>query len=312
MQRGNFVERDYLTLMDYRPEEIRFILETASDLKDRLRRGEAHAVLQGRTAMMIFEKLSTRTRVSFQAGCAHLGMQSFFTMPDVLQMGRGEPIKDTARVIDRYCDVLFMRTFGQDRIEEFAHYMESPVVNALTDLTHPCQGLADMLTILEHKGRLEGLKLAYAGDVYNVCHTLMIIGSLMGMEVWVARPPGYDPAPRIMDFVQRQSGSANVTITASLEDALEDADVVYANTWHSMGTKNVEQRLKDYGPYQINEKTMSLAKPDAIFMHCLPGYRGEDMTDEVLEGPQSLVFDQTENRMHTEKAVLYLILEHTV
>jgi len=301
MQRSDFVGRDYLTLMDYSPQEIRFILETASDLKGQLQRGEPHAVLQGRTAMMIFEKRSTRTRVSFQAGCAHLGMQSLFTMPDVLQMGRGEPIKDTARVIDRYCDVLFMRTFGQDCVEEFAH-----------DLTHPCQGLADMLTILEHKRRLEGLKLAYAGDVYNVCHTLMIIGSLMGMKVWVARPPGYEPDPRVMDFIQHQPGSANVTITASLEDALEEADIVYANTWHSMGTKDVEQRLKDFGPYQINAKAMSLAKPDAIFMHCLPGYRGEDMTDEVIEGPQSVVFDQAENRMHTEKAILYLILEHTV
>jgi ornithine carbamoyltransferase len=308
MKRENFAGRDYLTLMDYTPDEIGFILETAADLKARLRRGEPHAVLQGRTAMMIFEKLSTRTRVSFQAGCAHLGMQSFFTMPDVLQMKRGEPIKDTARVIDRYCDVLFMRTFGQDRVEEFARYMESPVINALTDLTHPCQGLADMLTIQEHKGRLDGIKLAYAGDVYNVCHTLMIIGSLMGMQVWVARPSGYEPAPHVVEFIQRQPGAGNVTVTDSFEQALTGADVVYANTWHSMGTKNLEQRLKDFGPYQINQKAMAMAKPDAIFMHCLPGYRGEDMTDEVVEGPQSVVFDQAENRMHTEKAILYLVL----
>jgi ornithine carbamoyltransferase len=308
MQREDFAGRDYLTLMDFAPDEIGFILSTAADLKDRLRRREPHAVLPGRTAMMIFEKLSTRTRVSFQAGCAHLGMQSFFTMPDVLQMKRGEPIKDTARVIDRYCDVLFMRTFGQDRVEEFAHYMESPVINALTDLTHPCQGLADMLTIQEHKGRLEGVKLAYAGDVYNVCHTLMISGSLMGMEVWVARPPGYEPAARVMEFIKKQPGAGNVTVTDSFEEALTAADVVYANTWHSMGTKNLERRLTDFGPYQINQKAMAMAKPDAIFMHCLPGYRGEDMTDEVVEGPQSVVFDQAENRMHTEKAILYLIL----
>jgi ornithine carbamoyltransferase len=309
---SDFAGRDYLTLMDFSPEEIRFILDTSADLKDRLRRGEPHAVLQGRTAMMIFEKLSTRTRVSFQAGCAHLGMQSFFTMPEVLQMQRGEPIKDTARVIDRYCDVLFMRTFGQERVEEFAQYMESPVINALTNLTHPCQGLADMLTILEHKGRLEGIKLAYAGDVYNVCQTLMIIGSLMGVQVWVARPPGYEPAARVVEFIRKQPGAANVTVTDSFKDALKGADVVYANTWHSMGTKDPEQRLKDYGPYQVNAQAMAQAKPDAIFMHCLPGYRGEDMTDEVVEGPQSVVFDQAENRMHTEKALLYLLLEHTI
>lgn len=309
MKRNDFTGRDYLTLMDFAPDEISFILETAADLKDRLRRGEPHAPLQGRTAMMIFDKLSTRTRISFQAGCAHLGMQSFFAMPEVLQMKRGEPVKDTARVIDRYCDVLFIRTFEQERVEEFAHYMESPVINALTDLTHPCQGLADILTILEHKGRLEGIKLAYAGDVYNVCQTLMVIGSLMGMEVRVARPAGYDAASRIMEFIEKQPGVANVKITNSLEEAVTGADVVYANTWHSMGTKDLEQRLKDFAPYQINEEAMAMAKPDAIFMHCLPGYRGEDMTDAVVEGPQSVVFEQAENRMHTEKAVLYLVLD---
>ena len=308
MKRDDFTGRDFLTLMDYSPGEIDFMLQTAAELKARLHRREPHAVLPGRTAMMIFEKLSTRTRVSFQAGCAHLGMQSFFTMPEVLQMKRGELIKDTARVLDRYCDVLFMRTFEQERLEEFAQYMGNPVINALTDLTHPCQGLADMLTILEHKGRLEGVKLAYAGDVFNVCHTLMVIGSLMGMEVWVARPPGYDPASRVMEFIKKQSGADSVKVTHSLEEAVTDADVVYANTWHSMGAKNVEQRLRDFGPYQINAEAMAMARPDAIFMHCLPGYRGEDMTDEVIESPQSAVFDQAENRMHTEKALLYLLL----
>jgi ornithine carbamoyltransferase len=304
MTREELAGRDFLTLMDFCREEIDIFLQTAVDLKARLRRGEPHAVLQGRTAMMIFEKLSTRTRISFQAGCAHLGMQSFFTIPEMLQMKRGEPIKDTARVIDRYCDVLFMRTFGQDRVAEFAKQMESPVINALTDLTHPCQGLADLLTILEYKGRLEGLKLAYSGDIHNVCHTLMIVGSLMGIEVWVARPKGYEPAPEVIEFIER----GNVRVTDSLGDALVDADVVYANTFHSMGTKNLKQRLIDFRPYQINEPAMAIAKPDAIFMHCLPGYRGEEMTDAVIEGPQSVVFDQAENRMHTEKAILYLIL----
>ncbi len=309
MNREDFTGQDYLTLMDFSPEEVSFILHTAADLKQKLKNREPHQVLQGLTAMMIFEKLSTRTRVSFQAGCSHLGLQSIFTMPDVLQMKRGEPIKDTARVIDRYCDVLFMRTFEQEKVEEFAHYMESPVINALTDLTHPCQGLADMQTIIENKGKLEGVKLAYAGDVYNVCHSLMISGSMMGMEVWVARPPGYEPAEIVMEFIKKQPGASNVHVTDSLEEAVTDADVVYANTWHSMGTKNLDQRVKDFSPYQINEKAMAMAKTDAIFMHCLPGYRGEDMTDEVVEGPQSAVFDQAENRMHTEKALLYLLLE---
>jgi ornithine carbamoyltransferase len=312
MKNEDFIGRDFLTWMDYTRDELQFILDTSIKLKDKLRKGEAHELLRGKTAMMIFEKLSTRTRISFQAACAHLGMQSFFTMPQQLQMGRGEPISDTARVIDRYCDVLFMRTFEQERVEEFAQYMENPVINALTDLTHPCQGLADLQTIIEHKGKVEGLKLAYAGDVWNVCQTLMIAGSLFGMDVYVARPVGYEPVKKIMDFVEEHApkSGATVKVTDSLEEAVKDADVVYANTWHSMGgpEKTKEQRIEDFAPFQINAQAMSWAKKDAIFMHCLPGYRGEEMTDEVVEGPQSVVFDQAENRMHTEKAVLTLVV----
>jgi len=313
MNSDDFKGHDFLTWMDFSKDELSFILETSISLKEKLRQGESHELLRGKTAMMIFEKLSTRTRISFQAGCAHLGMQSFFTMPQQLQMGRGEPVKDTARVIDRYCDVLFMRTFEQERVEEFAQYMENPVINALTDLTHPCQGLADLQTILEHKGKVEGLKLAYAGDVWNVCQTLMIASSLFGMDVFVARPVGYEPDDKVMAFVKEQAlkTGATITVTENLEEAVKDADIVYANTWHSMGgpEKTKEQRIKDFTPYQINAEAMSWAKKDAIFMHCLPGYRGEEMTDEVVEGSQSVVFDQAENRMHTEKAILTLIVK---
>ncbi len=313
LQREHFTGRDFLALMDYSREEIIQILDTAADLKNRLRNQEPHAWLVGRCAMMIFEKLSTRTRISFQAACAHLGMQSFYTMPEQLQMKRGEPVKDTARVIDRYCDVLFMRTFGQEYLEEFAHYMQHPVINALTDMTHPCQGLADMLTIRENLGRLEGFKLAYAGDVWNVCQSLMVAGSIMGFDVYVARPAGYEPPERITKFVAEKSAQSGATVklTEDLEQAVGNADIVYANTWHSMGgpEKSKEQRIQDFQPFQINEKAMKWAKKGAIFMHCLPGYRGEEMTDEVIEGPQSRVFDQAENRMHTEKALLYLLLK---
>jgi ornithine carbamoyltransferase len=313
MKYEDFIGRDFLTWMDFSKDELQFMLDTAISLKGKLRKGEPHEMLRGKSAMMIFEKLSTRTRISFQAGCAHLGMQSFFTMPQQLQMGRGEPVSDTARVIDRYCDVLFMRTFEQERVEEFAQYMENPVINALTDLTHPCQGLADLQTIIEHKGKIEGIKLAYAGDVWNVCQTLMIAGSLFGMDVSVARPVGYEPDEKIMAFVNEHApkSGANIQVTDSLEEAVKDADVVYANTWHSMGgpEKTKEQRIEDFAPYQINAESMSWAKKDAIFMHCLPGYRGEEMTDEVVEGPQSVVFDQAENRMHTEKAVLTLVVK---
>jgi ornithine carbamoyltransferase len=313
MNSDNFLGRDFLTWMDYSKEELIAILDAAKELKKKHREGEPHELLRGKTAMMIFEKLSTRTRISFQAGCAHLGMHSFFSMPQQLQMGRGEPIKDTARVIDRYCDVLFMRTFEQERVEEFAHFMQKPVINALTDLTHPCQGLADLQTILEHKGRVTGLKLAYAGDVWNVCQTLMIAGSLFGMDVYVARPVGYEPDERIMAFVEEQAPKtgAAIVVTDNLEEAVQESDIVYANTWHSMGgpEKTKEQRIEDFMPFQINAEAMSWAKKDAIFMHCLPGYRGEEMTDEVVEGSQSVIFDQAENRMHTEKAILSLVVK---
>jgi ornithine carbamoyltransferase len=313
MQGDDFIGRDYLTLMDFTAEEIRYMLHISADFKVKRRRREAHDVLRGRTAALIFEKQSTRTRTSFEAACSHLGMDSFYMMPAQMQLGRGEPIKDTARVIDRYCDALFIRTFGQEIVEEYAGWMRVPVINALTDLTHPCQGLADLLTIQEHIGQLEGFKLCYAGDVWNVCHSLMICGSLLGFDVYVAAPADYPPSERVMKFVAENSArtGAVVKVTQDFDEALEEADVVYANTWHSMGgpEKTKEQRIIDFSPYQVNQAAMKKAKKDAIFMHCLPGYRGEDMTDEVIEGSQSVVFDQAENRMHTEKAILYLTVE---
>jgi len=276
-------------LMDYTREEIEYFLDTAADLKRAWARRDLHEHLRGRTVAMIFEKKSTRTRVSFQAAVAHLGAQSFYMRPDELQLGRGEPIKDTARVIDRYCDALVIRTFGQEIVEEFASYMKNPVVNALTDLVHPCQGLADMLTVREKKGRLEGLKLAYVGDVWNVAHTLLVCAGTMGFDIYVARPKGYDPDERVLRTARERARltGARVELTTDLHEALEGADVVYANTWHSMGgpEANKEQRLRDYEGYQVNSETLKAAKEDAIFMHCLPGYRGEEMTDDVIEGP---------------------------
>lgn len=302
--------KDFLTLMDFSKQEVEYFLETAADLKRSWGRGESHEYLRGRTVAMIFDKPSTRTRVSFQAAIAHLGAQSFYMPPEQLQLSRGEPIKDTARVIDRYCDALVIRTYGQEKVEEFARYMEKPVINALTDLTHPCQGLADLLTIREKKGAFKGLKLAYAGDVWNVCHTLMIVGTMMGIDIYVARPSGYEPNELILRFVREKAEEtgSKLVITDNLEEAVVGADVVYANTWHSMGAKNLEKRLKDFAPFQISGQVLAKAKDDAIFMHCLPGYRGEEMTEEVIEGPSSVVWEQAENRMHTETAVLSLVV----
>jgi len=308
--KDRFRGKDFLTLMDYSPIEINYMLDIAADLKRKRMMKEPHEYLAGRTIAMVFEKHSTRTRFSFQAGIAHLGAQSFYATPDVMQLARGEPIKDTARILDRYCDALVIRTYGQEIVEEYAQYMKNPVINALTDLVHPCQGLADLLTIREHKGKLRGLKLVYVGDPWNVCHTLMVVSSLMGMDYYVAVPKGWAPNPKIMKFATEHAsiGKTQMVVTDDLDEALKGADVVYANTFHSMGHKDIEERKKAFAKYQINDETIKLAKPDAIFMHCLPSYRGEEMTESVIEGPQSVVFDEGENRMHTEKAVLALVV----
>jgi len=311
MVKDKFLGRDFLTVMDYTKEEVLFILDTASDLKRKWTRKEPHELLKGRTFAIIFEKLSTRTRVSFQAGIAQLGAQSFFMKSEDTQLGRGEPIKDTARVIDRYCDGLIMRTFGQEILEEYAKYMKNPVINALTDLTHPCQLLADLLTIREKKGYYKGLKMAFSGDIWNVLHSHMIGCAMMGIDLIAALPSGYEASPTVLNKANElaKSSGAKLVFSKNMDEIMEGADIVYANTYHSMGgpEKTKEERVKDFAPFQVNEESMKKAKEDAIFMHCLPGYRGEEMTDGVIEGPQSVVFDQAENRMHTEKAVLSLV-----
>jgi ornithine carbamoyltransferase len=309
--KDRFQGKDYLTLMDWRPEEINYILDISADFKRQRMMKQPHENLKGRTIAMVFEKHSTRTRFSFQAAIAHLGMQSFYSTPQTMQLARGEPIKDTARILDRYCDGLVIRTYGQEVVEEYAEYMDSPVINALTDLTHPCQGLADMLTMREHKGILNGLKVAYVGDPWNVCHSLMIGSSLMGMDMFVALPKGWNPNEMITKFAKDNAADngTQIVITENLEEAFESADVIYANTFHSMGHKDIEERKKAFAKYQVNNETMALADEHSIFMHCLPGYRGEEMTDSVIEGPHSVVFDQGENRMHTEKAILALFIQ---
>jgi len=306
--KDRFRGRDFLTLMDYTPVEINYMLDVATQLKLKRMIKEPHDYLSGRTIAMIFEKNSTRTRFSFQAGIAHLGAQSFYATPDTMQLARGEPIKDTARILDRYCDALVIRTYGQEIVEEYAEYMKNPVINALTDLVHPCQALADLLTIKEHKGKLKGLKLAFIGDPWNVCHSLMVSSSLVGIDCYVALPKGWAPNPKIIKFATEHAsiGKTQMVVTEDLDEALKEADIVYANTFHSMGHKDIEARKIAFAKYQINDETIKLAKPNCIFMHCLPGYRGEEMTDSVIEGPHSVVWDEGENRMHTEKAVLAL------
>ena len=307
----HFQGRDFLKLADFTPEEVGFIVDTAIELKRKRLIGEPFEPLRGKTVALIFEKLSTRTRLSFQAGIAQLGGQTFYMSPDQMQTSRGEPISDTARIIDRYCEGLFIRTFGQEVVEEFARYMLNPVINALTNETHPCQGLCDLMTIKEKKGRYKGLKVGYLGDIWNVCHSLMMGSAMLGMDFYAAQPnDSYQPNAEQLATAQKWAAlsGAKIVYTADLEEVAGDADVIYGNTWHSMATENKEQRLKDFAPYQVNMRVIEMARPDVIYMHCLPGYRGEDMVDEVIESPYCVFWDQGENRMHTEKAVAALFL----
>lgn len=302
--------RDFLTLMDFNREEITWFLETASELKRARAKGEPHEHLKGKTIAALFERPSTRTRTSFQAAIAHLGGQSFYMRPDELQLGRGEPLKDTARVVDRYCDALIIRTFEQETVEDFAKHMDNPVINALTYTRHPCQGLADLLTILEKIGHFNNLKLAYSGTIHGVAHTLLILGAIMGINVTLARPEGYDPISSVFDFSKKKAKEAGceIVITDELEKAISDADIVYANTFHPAGVGDVEKIKKEFSPYQITKEVLELAKGNLIFMHCLPAFRDEEVTEEVIEGSCSVVWDQAENKMHTEKAILALLI----
>jgi ornithine carbamoyltransferase len=305
----HFKGRDFLKLADYTPEEVSYFVDTAIELKRRRAMGEVFEPLRGKTFAMIFEKLSTRTRVSFQAGAAQLGAQTFYMSPDQMQTSRGEPISDTARIIDRYCDGLFIRTFGQEIVEEFAAYMVNPVINALTNETHPCQALCDLMTIKEKKGAYRGLKIGYLGDIWNVCHSLMMGSAMMGIDFYAAQPnETYQPDAEQLRIAQEWAAlsGSRIVYTSDLEEVASDADVIYGNTWHSMATENKEQRLKDFAPYQVDMRVIEMARPDVIYMHCLPGYRGEDMVDEVIESKYCVFWDQGENRMHTEKAVLVL------
>jgi ornithine carbamoyltransferase len=307
-----FRGKDFLTLMDFTREEITDILNVAYDLKKKWATGEPHEYLKGKTFAALFEKPSTRTRNSFQVGAAHLGAQAIYIRPDELQLSRGESLKDTARVLDRYYDGLFIRPAsgtGQETINLFAEYMSIPVINACSDFTHPCQGLCDLLTIQEKKGDFKRLKVAWSGDPWNVCHSLMVGCGLMGMDMYMAFPEGFDPHPEIMKFAQAsaEKSGTRMVVTRDLKEAMEDADVVVGNTFHSMAHEDQrEERTKAFAPYQINDESVSVAKPDYIFMHCGPAYPGEEVTEEIIEGSHSAYFDEAENRMHTEKAILAL------
>lgn len=304
--------KDLLTLADLEPQEILTLLEKAVVLKEKTVKKQFDHPLKGKILGMIFDKSSTRTRVSFEVGMIQLGGSALYLNGNDLQLGRGETVADTAQVLSQYLDGIMIRTFSHKSVEELADFADIPVINGLTDLYHPCQALADLLTIYEKKGKLKGLKLAYIGDGNNVAHSLMVACTKVGMDVSIASPKGYLPdgtiTARCEDFA-KQSG-ANMVITESPSEAVNGADIIYADVWTSMGQElENEQRLEDFHDYQVNESLLKTANSDYLFMHCLPAHRGEEVTANVIDGPHSVVFEQAGNRLHAQKALLVEILK---
>ena len=291
-----------LKLMDLPTSEIKEILDLADQLKYEKKNGIEHHLLRGKTLGMIFEKSSTRTRVSFEVGMYDLGGTALFLSSRDLQIGRGEPVEDTARVLSRYLDGIMIRTFDQEEVELLASFGHIPIINGLTDYCHPCQVLADLMTIREYKGTIEGKKLCYIGDGNNMTNSLIVGGIKMGMRVSVACPKGYEPDAEIMAWAKE---NGDFVCTDNVLEAAKDADVLYTDVWASMGQEDeAEARRKIFKGYQINSDVMAVAAADAMVLHCLPAHRGEEITAEVLEAHADEIFDEAENRLHAQKAVL--------
>lgn len=303
------MKKDLLKLLDLSGDEIIEILDVADRLKAEQKAGIRHDFPQGKTLAMIFEKNSTRTRVSFETGIYQLGGQGIFLSSTESQLGRGEPIEDTARVLSRYCDCIMIRTFGQDRVEELAKYASIPVINGLTDFAHPCQVLADLQTIREHKGKLRGLKACYIGDGNNMANSIIVGCMKCGMDVSIACPNAYAPDREILDFTETIT-DCKFTMTENIIEAAKGADVIFTDVWSSMGMESEKkQREHDFCGYQINDEVMFVANPGCMVQHCLPAHRGEEITAEVFEAHADEIFDEAENRLHAQKAVMYILMK---
>lgn len=295
-----------LKMLDMSQEEIIDILNLADQLKYELKHGIPHPMLKGKSLGMIFQKASTRTRVSFETGMYQLGGHALFLSADDLQIGRGEPVEDTARVLSRYIDGIMIRTFAQKEVEDLAEYGSIPIINGLTDLSHPCQVLADLMTIREFKGSFDGLKMCYIGDGNNMANSLIVGGLKVGMQVSVACPEGYRPDPMVLDFAQKDPG---FSITDVPLEAAKDADILLTDVWASMGQEGeIAKRRIAFAGYQINDEIMAAAKPDAMVMHCLPAHREEEITAKVFEDHAKEIFEEAENRLHAQKAVMVRLM----
>ncbi len=300
-----------LTLHDLTSEEINKILDLAKKLKSDLKKGIMEQTLKGKTLGMIFSKSSTRTRVSFEVGMGQLGGRAIFLSSNDIQLGRGESIYDTAKVLSRYLDGIMIRTYKQSDVEDLAKYGSIPIINGLTDLVHPCQILADFQTIEEYKGKRSGLKLAYVGDGNNIAHSLLYGSAKLGVDIAVASPCGYTCDEEVVDNAKsdaKKTGS-NIILTNDPVEAVFGADVVITDTWCSMGQDaEKEERIKAFQGYEVNSELFNKAKDDAIFMHCLPAYRGYEVSADVIDGARSVIFDEAENRLHAQKAVMQLLM----
>jgi ornithine carbamoyltransferase len=299
--------RSFTRVADWSRDELLSVLDLADDLKQRQARREEHHLLPGRTLAMIFQKPSTRTRVSFEVGMTQLGGHALYLAAGDLQLGRGETLRDTATVLSRYVDGIMIRTFAQDDVEELARHASIPVINGLTDISHPCQALADVMTIRERLGRIEGVRVSYLGDGNNVCASLMVACAKLGAPFVAASPEGYEVWPEAVELAREAGGE--IELTHDPREAATGADVLYTDVWTSMGQEEErERRLRDLAGFGIDEELVGLVNDDAIVLHCLPAHYGEEITEEVLYGPRSAVWDEAENRLHAQKALLALVI----
>jgi ornithine carbamoyltransferase len=305
---GVIVKKDILTLLNLTKEDFDLLFDRAAELKKRFKNGIIDRTLVGKTLGLIFDKPSTRTRVSFEAAMAQLGGTPIFISAKDTQIARNEPVRDTARVLSRYLDGLAIRTFSQEILDEFAEFTTIPVINALTDLFHPCQVLSDIMTVIEYKGGYEGIKIAWVGDGNNVAHSWINAAAVLGLNLVLACPDGYSPGRSIMEKALDRSAGKIVSTTDPVE-AVSNADVVYTDVWASMGQEGeLDDRKRVFEPFQVNKKLLKNAAENTIVMHCLPAHRGEEIHEDVLEGPNSVVWDQSENKMHMHKAILDILL----
>jgi len=303
--------RDFIALIDYTSEELRYLIQQAIDLKRKNKLGEVYHPLKGKTLGMIFEKNSTRTRVSFEVGMYQLGGHALFLSGNDLQIGRGETILDTAQTLSRYLNGIMIRTYAHKTVIELARGATIPVINGLTDLMHPCQALADYQTVYEKKGKLEGLKIAYIGDGNNMAHSLMMGGCKLGLHVAVATPEGYEPDADIVKLSKEQAEltGGQITLHQDAQEAAADADVIYTDVWASMGFEQEQlEREQAFAKFQVNDDVVKYAKRDYLFLHCLPAHRGEEVTESVIDGANSVIFDQAENRLHAQKAIMAAVM----